>query len=220
MLKKSTIFIVYVLLCGSCKQSENNTDQTDLLVADLLKEQPEGITVSGSPKLVTSPYGAAVQFDGVDDALLLEEMPLKSYESFTIEMLFRPDVDGPFEQRIVHIGEVSDDRMLLEIRAVDGRWYFDGFVASGNNKKALIDDSLVHPLGQWYHVALVVTPDSLTTFVDGIQELQEPFTFEPINTGRSSIGVRLNEKSWYKGMIYRIRITPGELHPKDFISNF
>lgn len=191
---------------------------TEWIIANFINGKLNQVEVNGKPKIVKSPYGDAVYFNGVEDALFLKEMPLNSNEEFTVEMIFKPEINGPFEQRILHIGEIKEDRMLLEIRAVGKNWYFDGFVASKENKLALIDENLTHPLGQWYHVAFVVAPDSLTTFVNGVQELHEKYDFKPIELGRTSIGVRMNKVSWFKGAIYKIRITSKQLAPKDFMA--
>tara|TARA_R110002050_G_scaffold97971_2_gene203639 strand:+ start:25776 stop:26468 length:693 start_codon:yes stop_codon:yes gene_type:complete len=220
---KISIKIIPILCIGfllNCKTSKNNQIQnntTEWLLANILKTKSNSLKISGNPKLVLSKYGESVSFNGVDDALFINEMPLKLLDEFTVEMIFNPALNAPFEQRVIHIGEVSEDRMLLEIRAVNGNWYFDGFIASGENKLALIDENLVHPLGQWYHVALVVTKNSLSTYVNGKLELTEPYTFNPIETGQSSVGVRLNKRSWFKGDIYKVRISPKQLKPNEFI---
>ncbi len=190
----------------------------DWIIAELLSDDSNKIEINGSPKLTDSPYGRAVSFDGISDAFFLKDMPLNSYNEFTVEMIFKPASSSPFEQRILHIGEVSGDRMLLEIRVVGDQWYFDGFISSTVNSLALIDENKTHPLDQWYHVALVVAPNRMTTYVNGKKELSEPFTFAPIESGQTSIGVRQNKRSWYKGMIYRIRITPKQLNPNQFIT--
>lgn len=185
--------------------------------AELLSSENKYISMVGKPKIVDCKYGQALSFNGESDGLFSDEMPLAGFSEFTVEMIFYPETNSPFEQRILHIGEVKGDRMLLEIRAVNNNWYFDGFVASKTNKKTLISEELTHPLGKWYHVALVVGPDNLTTFVNGKQELSESFSFKSIESGRSSIGVRQNKQSWFKGMIYKIRITPKQLNPDEFI---
>lgn len=212
--------ITILFLCLSfglkAQQTENKTT-TEWLMANLLSENSSKLTINGKPKIVDSPYGEAVYFNGIDDAFFLNEMPLNSLQEFTVEMIFNPDVNGIFEQRVLHIGESRADRMLLEIRSVDSNWYFDGYAVSETNKKALANEKLVHPLGKWHHVAFVVTPNSLTTYVNGKQELQEPFSFLPIKTGQTSIGVRLNKVSWFKGAIYKIRITPRQIKPNEFI---
>ena len=217
---KPTSLITLLLICFSFVSKAQNLDSktnTEWLMANLLREKSNNITISGKPQIVNSPYGEAVSFNGVDDALFLNEMPLNSLQEFTVEMIFNPDLTGLFEQRILHIGESREDRMLLEIRAVNSNWYFDGYACSGTNKKALIDEKLIHPLGKWYHVAFVVTPNSLTTYVNGKQELQESFPFLPIKTGQTSIGVRMNKVNWFKGSIYKIRITPKQIQPKEFM---
>ena len=198
-------------------KKETNAN-TEWVLANLLGEKSSSIEISGKPQIVNSPYGKAVSFNGIDDALFLNEMPLKSLQEFTVEMIFKPEINAPFEQRVLHIGESKKDRMLLEIRAVDTNWYFDGYAVSNSNKKALAYEKLIHPLGQWYHVAFVVTPKSLTTYVNGKQELYEEFSFLPIETGETSIGVRLNKVSWFKGAIYKIRITPKQIKQNDFMN--
>lgn len=222
---KITLRLIPVFfLCFSFAKGQNATPAVlsnktaEWVLASLLHEKPSQLEISGTPKTVASPYGEAVYFNGIEDALFLKDMPLQSLEEFTVEMIFNPDKNAPFEQRVLHIGEVSKGRVLLEIRAVASNWYFDGYTASGTNKKAVNDEKLLHPLGQWHHVAFVVTPDSLTTYVNGKKELQESFSYNPIESGTTAIGVRLNKVSWFKGTIYKIRITPKRLVPDHFMN--
>lgn len=209
------ILFPFVLNGQNLKQAE---PKTEWILANFLREKPSGVKIKGNPQLIHSPYGQAVSFDGIDDAIFLNKIPLKSFREFTIEMIFKPETNASFEQRVLHIGENKADRMLLEIRAVNSNWYFDGFACSGKNKKALANEKLIHPLGKWYHVAFVVTVKSLTTYVNGKKELEESFSFLPIQSGKTSIGVRLNKVSWFKGSIYKIRIIPKQIDAKDFIS--
>ena len=221
----TTRLIALLFICFSLASKGQNTEikkesqrTTEWLLANLLREKSNNVEISGKPQIIASPYGEAVSFNGIDDALFLNELPLQSLQEFTVEMIFKPELNGVFEQRILHIGESTKDRMLLEIRAVDNNWYFDGYTASGTNKKALIDEKLIHPLEQWYHVAFVVTPKSRTTFVNGKQELFLEFPFLPIESGQTSIGVRMNKLCWFKGAIYKIKITPKEVQPNNFMS--
>ena len=214
------ISLIFIQLNHEKSTLVTNTQSVkyDWTIADLLMTGSTNVEINGSPKLTDSPYGKAVYFNGSSDALFLKDMPLKSLNEFTVEMIFNPDTSAPFEQRILHIGEVSDDRMLLEIRAVDGQWYFDGFISSSIHSRALIDENKKHPLSQWYHVAMVVGSDQMTTYVNGRLELSESFTYSPIQTGQTSIGVRQNKRSWFKGSIYKIRISPQILNPSQFIT--
>lgn len=208
-----SLFLLFFVV-SKAQNRETLKSKTTWLLADLLKNKTTEIV--GKPEIVTSPYGEAVAFDGLDDALFLKELPLKGLKSFTVEMIFKPEVNAPFEQRVVHIGENTGDRMLLEIRAVENNWYFDGFVASKGIKLALAKEDLLHPSGQWYHVAFVVMPTSLTTFVNGKEELHKDYIFNPIEKGQTSIGVRMNKVTWFKGAIYKIQISPEALKPNSF----
>jgi len=223
-LKKDYVLIVPLFFgCASLAFSQDYPEDLGIgqnhewLISNFIENTYEDVEISGNPRIIDSPYGNAVNFDGVGDAIFLDANALEALEEFTIEMIFNPATDGNFEQRVVHIGEVSGDRMLLEIRALNGNWYFDGFVASEESKLALIDEKLLHPLGLWYHVAFVVEKDRLSTYVNGKLELSEAFSFNGINTGQSSIGVRLNKRSWFKGAIYKIKISPSMLNPDGFI---
>ncbi|WP_052825716.1 LamG-like jellyroll fold domain-containing protein [Neotamlana nanhaiensis] len=215
-----TIFLMMISLMVYAQEPEEDFGSKrnlEWLVSDFLSAKFSDVQINGSPKTVDSPYGDAVFFDGIDDAIFLDFNALESFDEFTIEMIFNPAIDGPFEQRIVHIGEVSGDRMLLEIRTTDENWYFDGFVASKGNKLALIHEELLHPLGQWHHVAFVVSKTMLSTFVNGKLQLSEPYVFSSINQGKGSVGVRLNKRSYFKGSIYKIKISPKKLNPKSFM---
>ena len=81
--------------------------------------------VLGRPKVINSSVGKAVEFDGVDDALFIDNHPLAGAKTFTWEAIFRPD-GGQREQRWFHLSELdsqtgddTDNRMLFEIRVVD-----------------------------------------------------------------------------------------------------
>jgi catechol 2,3-dioxygenase-like lactoylglutathione lyase family enzyme len=172
---------------------------------------------SGNPITIDSPYGKAVQFDGKGDGILLERNPLVNLRQFTVEVFFRPDPNGLPEQRFLQMGEVNGDRLMMEIRlAADNQWYLDAFIKSGDSSKPLIDKSLLHPTGEWYHLAFVVDNGKMDTYVAGKHELTGIVRFSPFKSGRTSIGVRMNKVYWFKGAIARIRITPKSLTPSDF----
>ena len=84
-------------------------------------------TIHGNPRVIETPIGKAVEFDGVDDALFVEVHPLAGAKTFTWEAIFRPD-GGSIEQRWFHLQEAgSESRMLFEIRVVGDHWFLDSF---------------------------------------------------------------------------------------------
>ena len=95
---------------------------------------------SGNPATIETPHGLAVFFDGVSDGFFLEHNPLAGLDAFTLEVLFRPDSGGLPEQRFLHMGEMSRDRVMLETRLTTGNeWYLDAHIRSGDSALTLID---------------------------------------------------------------------------------
>src|SRR5215211_5250467 len=110
-------------------------------------------TVLGTPRVIDTLIGKAVEFDGEDDALMVDVHPLAGASTFTWEAIFRPD-GGNVEQRWFHLQETgSENRMLFEIRVVGEQWFLDSFNQSTSGTATLMNKSSLHPLGAWYHVA-------------------------------------------------------------------
>lgn len=185
-----------------------------------LKKGMKGLEISGNPVTEKSPYGTAVVFNGINDGLFLAENPIDGLHCFTIEMLIRPYSDGPEEQRFLHIGNIDSDRLLIELRLTkENVWYLDTFILSGDNKTALIDHKLTHPVNEWHHVVMTLDKTGqMTNYVNGKKEMTGHVDFKPM-TGEMSIGARRNKVSWYKGAISRIKISPEVLNPENFITH-
>ena len=49
----------------------------------------------------------------------VDENPLVGLSDFTVEVIFNPSADGEFEQRFLHMGEITGNRMLFELRMND-----------------------------------------------------------------------------------------------------
>src|SRR5262245_4978670 len=48
------------------------------------------VTLVGSPRLIDTPEGKAVEFDGKGDAIFLESNSLAGLKEFSAEVIFRP----------------------------------------------------------------------------------------------------------------------------------
>jgi hypothetical protein len=174
-------------------------------------------TVLGNPRVIDTPIGKAIEFDGVDDALIVDVHPLEKAETFTWEAVFRPD-GGATEQRWFHLQESGgENRMLFEIRVVDGKWFLDSYLHSSRSQKALIDRNKVHPLGAWYHVASVYDGREFRNYVNGTVNSAAEMPFAVQGAGRTSIGVRINRVNYFKGAIHLARFTRRALQPGDFL---
>lgn len=178
------------------------------------------VELFGEPKLIETPRGRAVEFDGVDDGLLLEVHPLAGFEQFTAEVIFRPAAEGPKEQRFFHMQAAdSEDRVMFETRLTSsGEWFLDTYIKSGEAGATLYAEDHRHPIGPWYHAALVVDGKEMRHYVNGKLELSQPLPFKPQSPGRTSLGVRQNRVHWYKGAIREARFTPRVLGAKEFLT--
>ncbi len=176
----------------------------------------------GNPQIVETVLGPAVQFDGKQDAWFLDTNPLKGMKEATIEVIFKPDGDGDFAQRFLHMGLLRGERIMFETRVnPDRTWYFDAHTSlSDGNKLTLIDSALHHPTDRWYNVTLIVYRNMLVTYVNGSPQRWGNLTFLPIDEGITSVGVRQNKVCWFKGQMYRIRITPKALLPRDLLKDY
>ena len=175
------------------------------------------ITVLGHPRVIDTPDGKAVEFNGVDDALFIDVHPLAGAREFTWEAIFRPD-GGQAEQRWFHLQERgSDNRMLFEIRVIDGRWCLDAFAQSGAEQKALLNRKSLHALGEWYHVAAVYDGREFRNYINGVQDGAAVLHLEPQGPGQTSVGVRINKVYYFKGAVRLARFSRRALTPAEFL---
>jgi len=182
------------------------------------------VTLEGQPKLVDSPWGSAVAFDGQADAIFIDEHPLAGAATFTFEALFRPD-GGAFEQRWFHLEShqrppapagKGSTRMLFEIRVVENQWYLDAFTIGEGYRQALIVPEKRFPLGQWYHVAQTYDGEQYSSYVNGELQAQAAMSFTPQGPGQASVGVRMNRVSYFNGAVREARFTHQALSPAQF----
>jgi hypothetical protein len=175
--------------------------------------------ILGAPQLVDTEHGQATAFDGRQDGLIVPTLPLAGAESFTMEMFLCPAPGGECEQRVLHVQEDgSENRALIETRVVDdANWFIDTFICSGSVRQTLYAEASRHPFGPWYHVALVHDGAQIRHYVDGRLEMSADVPFEPFSVGKTSVGVRLNRVSWFRGMIRAVCFTPRVLVPASFV---
>jgi len=191
-------------------------------------------TVEGHPRIVESPVGRAVEFDGVGDSLLIEQHPLAGAATFTFEAIFRPD-GGANQQRWFHLAAIdpatglatsvekttseANSRFLFEIRVVDGnQWYLDAFINGPGYSKALMFADKRHPIGRWYHVAQVYDGRWYRSYVDGELQGEAEVAFTPQGPGRASVGVRMNKVNYFRGAVAKARFTSAALPVSEFMS--
>ncbi len=191
--------------------------------------------VEGNPKVVDTPLGRAIEFDGIDDAVWIDNHPLAGAATFTIEAIFRPD-GGAFEQRWMHLaerdsttgllasadhpttGQDANARFLFELRMVDSSWYLDAFVKGRGYSRVLMFSDKKHRAGQWYHVAQTFDGRMYRSYVNGVLQGEARVAFTPHGDGATSLGTRINRGNYFRGAIRQARFTPRALTPEQFLS--
>ncbi len=213
----SCVFVV--LACTACASTPNAPKPVHWPLSDVENIGGHATEVLGTPKIESVHAETAIVFDGRGDGILVPANPLAGWSRFTIEVRFRPDGSGAEEQRFLHLEDDLDRRVLIETRVRNRQWALDTFMFRDKDRKlTLLDRARVHPTDQWYWVALVFDGMRMTSYVDGVRELEGIVSFTPMITGRTSIGVRQNRVSWFKGSISQVRFTPRALTSKQLQS--
>jgi hypothetical protein len=211
-------------LIASPARSESRSDPVVWVFDNLNRVGGYSVERIGAPKLITSPWGPAVKFDGKQDGLFIPNHPLSGASTFTFEALFRPD-GGTFEQRWFHLesSEIppvepgkGNTRMLFELRVIENSWYLDAFATGAGYRQALMAPEKTFPIGQWYHVAQTFDGSVYRSFVNGELQTEKEMAFAPQGPGTASVGVRMNRVAFFNGAIQQARFTHTHLNPSEF----
>ncbi len=171
--------------------------------------------ILGAPKPAPALSGSALRFDGTNDGLFFPTNPITKWKAFTIEVLLLPEADAPEAQRFLHIEDARGERVTMETRMIGtNSWCLDTYLLCGKTGLPLCARAKLHPAGQWTWVALTYNQRRMSSYVNGIKELEGKLSFSPMKKGRLSLGVRLNQVYWFKGCIKEVRFTPSAL-PSD-----
>jgi hypothetical protein len=177
------------------------------------------VTVVGKPRIIEADGSKAVEFNGKDDALFVDANPLAGLKEFTAEVVFRPAVGGPKEQRFLHFQPAgSESRVLFETRLPKPEeWFLDTYLHTDAGQQTLFAKDSLHACDRWYAAAIVVDGKTMQHYVNGKEELAAEVKLTPLAAGQTSIGVRFNKVHWFQGAIRQIRVTPAVLKPAEFL---
>jgi hypothetical protein len=210
---------ILVLLSSGCSINRQQSAQSNAQVWALQSLEEIGgykPLVLGNPKLQQVDQSAkAIAFDGLGDGLLLDVNPIAGWDAFTIELVFKPDDAFPanVEQRFLHIQEPGnpDRRILIELRLNNRQqWYADFFMRTEHASLTLIDSSKTHPVNQWATIKMTYGNGEMKGYVNGVEEVSGRIAYLPISAAaKTSIGTRMDKRSWFKGAIKSIAFTHG-----------
>lgn len=217
---KAGLIFSFAIFLNACTQQPR---QELWMVNSLQTINNLPVAAQGNPQLIDTPYGKAVMFDGDGDRLLVANNPLVGATEFTVEIIFNPENAFPNnrEPRFFHIEspENTDRRITIELRLNDKQqWYLDTYIKSELSQYTLIDENLVHPVGEWAHAAITYKDRQFTAYVNGRKELSAEVDYLPIAaTAQTSIGARMNQVHWFHGAILAARITHAALPPEQLL---
>lgn len=214
-MKKSIVFLIAILILTAWKILDSGMITWDLNNTGRIGGYSP--TKLGNPVLKIEGRDTAIYFNGINDGLIIPSIPIEGWPRFTIEVLFKPDSDGPIAPRFIHFEDTLKNRGTFELRLTrDAQWYFDGFLKNGKTNKGvtLIDSTKLHAANQWYWAALVYDGSKMFSYINGKKELEGEMDFSPMTKGDFSLGVRLNKVNWFKGQIRKILFHPGVIAPE------
>ena len=204
--------LVSLLLAGCASTAPMSDTSTTWPLRDAARVGGHVTEVIGSPKPSGSDGDAAMVFDGAGDGVFVPVVPIAGWQAFTIQVRFKPDGTGGEEQRFLHLEDELKHRVLMETRVTDQQWSLDTFLfQDAAHRLTLLDRTKLHPTDRWYWVALVYDGTKMSHYINGELELAGEVQFTPMTSGRTSIGVRQNRVSWFKGAIAEVRFTPAAL---------
>lgn len=211
-------FIHLLLLLCTCISSFSIDNQVIWDINNLTSIGGNAVTVYGAPNIITSPEGNAIQFDGMDDRILVHGNPLGAATEFTIEIIFKPH--GGIDPRFFHMEEPAMSgakRITIECRFTGADWYLDSFMKPMTSGAI---SSVLHPIDEWIHVAMTYKDGEMKAFVNGVLETTTLTTYNTLLPGAQvSLGGRMNNVNYLDGAIRKVVFTPQAIPPSDFTYN-
>ena len=190
------------------------------------------VTVLGHPRVIHTPHGDAVQFNGVNDGIQVSHNPLAGLTRFTAELVFRQDpLTQPTarEPRIVHMqtpGSAAEEhRFTLETRVNTNQaphtFHIDTFLLFGREPDqhlALFNETFPHPVDGWTHMAATYDGTNFCNYLNGkLEQCGQVKGKAFADTGATWIGQRANNTGYFEGTVLALRFTPRVLGTNEFM---
>lgn len=206
---------------------ENNAQpkNNSLWCIDNLKEiGGYPVSLFGNPVVKNFSFGKAIEFDGIDDGIIVQGFQLNKESTFTAEIIFNPYASFPnnVEQRFLHVQSLKrgNRRFLIELRLNDkNQWFVDTHIRTDSTSLTCLAKDFPHPINKWYHVVFTYNNGIARHYVNGIEEMSGKVNYIPVDSASVSIGMRMNQVSFFKGAIYCIAFSKIELNPSEFMLN-
>lgn len=209
---KFNFLLLFCVFLASCEKSHE--DETVWKMDSISEIGGNSLEIHGNPTILRKGDEQAILFNGQNDGLLIDANPIHNLEEFNIELDLKPSSGYPEnrEQRFLHIQDPENEnrRILIELRLNEKEeWYGDWFIKSENESLTLIDSAYTHPVGEWATIGMVYSNGVIKGYVNGKEEVSGKFQYLPIGkNAKTSIGTRMDKRSWFKGAIKEVRFFP------------
>lgn len=205
------------------------TAQTTWLIDNTTNIAGHAVMVLGKPQIIHTKYGDAIEFNGINDGLIVSNNPLAGITNLTVELVFKQDPltsANAREPRIVHVQSANppDHRLTLEARVVNNttphNFHLDTFLrfSDGDYRRTLLNKNHSHLVGKWTHMAVTYDGTNFCNYFNAQLEdrgLLKGVTFN--NTGTTWIGQRANNAGYFEGAVLALRFTPRVLGTNEFM---
>jgi hypothetical protein len=211
---KNYIFIgcISILIIGiRCISAKSISANEKIILWNLNSLKTIGgnsLDIIGSPKVSDD---NAIEFDGIDDGILVHNNPIKDAKAFSIEVVFKPYDAYPknIEQRFLHIQDPNNKnrRLLIELRLNSKKqWYPDLYMKSDDKSLTLVDSTKTHPVNEWATIKLDYRNNQMKGYVNDVEELSGEIEYFPVgDSAKVSLGTRMDKRSWFNGSIKSVK---------------
>lgn len=213
---------VFFLCFPALSQTPGDTASAMWTVDNLTSIGGYSVTLFGNPRVKELPFGKAVEFDGIDDGILVHGYPLNKESSFTAEVVFNPYDAFPAnrEQRFMHVQSPTQKgrRFLIELRLNQKKeWFIDTHIQADSTSLTCLAEEFPHPVDQWYHVVFAYADGVARHYVNGVEEMRGTVEYIPVDSASVSLGMRMNAVSFFKGAIHSVAFSRHTLAPGEFL---
>lgn len=111
--------------------------------------------------------GTALTFDGTDDAIDIQSIPIQTYSNFTVEFWIQQPAASSGQQNFFTQSAAGGSPRIILCSTLNGRLYFFLRETDGGANGFLEGNQQIND-DEWHHVAYVRNAATLTTYIDGI----------------------------------------------------
>lgn len=186
-----------------------------------------GGTAADAPTWTSGKVGGAYSFDGINDYVALPSTLTNSMVDFTFEAwVYWTDPNSASWARIFDSGDgtiAADSGKWMDITPKGGSYMTFEITTSGWNNKQQLEGSVILPLNTWAHVALTLSGNTATLYLNGTSIGTGAITIDPkdlsaVNNylGKNSRG----DGDFFNGTIDEVRIYNRSLSASEIYQHY